>query len=483
MISIVRLFSGTALLLLLCSCAMNPATGERDLVFMSEDSEIAMGREYSKQVLAQTAAYDDAELQAYVQEIGDRVAGTSHRNNLFYRFTVLDTPGINAMALPGGYIYINRGLLVHLNSEAELAAVLAHEVGHVTARHSVRQHATGTLAGVFSTAVAIGTGYRQAGDLANLLSTAVVRGYGREMELEADRLGAEYLARAGYDPQSMVQVLRVLKAQEQYAAARAREAGEEFQGYHGLFSTHPDHDTRLQQVVGSAAALGAQTRGDGRKEFHAALEGVEFGDSTQSGVRRGNAFYHEPLGIALRFPTGWRIENLSNAVIGHTVAKDAFVVLTLQDLNKKQSPAEFIRERLGIKELRNAEPLRVDGMEGYTGLLPPGFLGGRQGRVAVLYKDRQAFIFQGQADKNRSYQEVDADVLATVRSFHRLARSEVALARAPRIRLHRVRAGDTYRKLGLASELPNDPEGMLRLLNGQYPDGEPVVGSKIKVVQ
>ncbi len=476
-------FAALVCLLFLQGCATNPATGERDLVFMSENSEIALGREYNKQVLAQTAPYEQEKLQAYVQEIGERVAAVSHRGNLYYRFTVLDTPGINAMALPGGYIYINRGLVAHLNSEAELAAVLAHEVGHVTARHAVRQHASGTLAGVFSTAVAIGTGVRQAADLANLLGTAVVRGYGREMELEADRLGAEYLARAGYDPQAMVGVLRALKAQEQHAEARARAAGEEYQGYHGLFATHPDHDTRLQQAVGGAGAMRAADRGDGRAAFLAAISDMEFGDSTQSGVRRGTAFYHEPLDFALTFPDGWRVENLPSAVIGHTQAKDAFVVLTLEDLNKKQPPEAFIRERLGVKELERGERLQVDGLEAYTGLLPAKLMGGTPGRLAVVYKDRQAFIFQGQVAKGRKYQQVDELVLQTIRSFHRLRAEERALARAPRIRLHRVRRGDTYASLARSASLPNDAEAILRLLNGDYPDGDLRAGRQIKVVR
>ncbi len=472
-----------ALTLLGSGCAMNPATGERDLVFMSENSEIALGREYSKQVLAQMPAYADEKLQAYVQAVGEKVAAISHRNNLFYRFTVLDTPDINAMALPGGYIYINRGLLAHLNSEAELAAVLAHEVGHVTARHTVRQHASGTLASVFSTAVAIGTGVQQAGDLANLLGTAVVRGYGREMEPESDRLGAEYLARAGYDPQSIVGVLRALKAQEQYAEARARAAGEEYQGYHGLFATHPDHDTRLQQAVSGAAALVSGVPAVRQAEFLAAIEGMEFGDSTQAGVRRGSAFYHLPLDFALQFPQDWRIENLPVAVIGHTQRKDAFVVLTVQDLNKKQPPEAFIRERLGIDKLERGEALTVDGMDGYTGLLPARLLGGEQGRVAVIYKDRQAFIFQGQTAKGRKYNTVDAEIMQTIRGFHSLRPDEKEKARAPRIHLHRVRRGQTYATLARSSVLPNDPETVLRLLNGDYPAGELVAGRQVKVVR
>ena len=128
------------LTLLISGCAVNPATGKRDFVLMSENEELALGRQYSQQVMKEYRAYDNAVLQQYVQSVGDRVARESHRKNLFYRFTLLDSTQVNAFALPGGYIYITRGLLVYLNSEAELAAVLGHELGHVTARHSVRQH-------------------------------------------------------------------------------------------------------------------------------------------------------------------------------------------------------------------------------------------------------------------------------------------------------------------------------------------------------
>jgi len=122
------------------SCSINPVTGEQDFVLMTENQEIALGKKHHAQVLQQTPAYKDKDLQDYVQSIGDSLSLNSHRPNLFYRFTVLDSPDINAFALPGGYIYINRGLMAYLSSEEELAAVLGHEIGHVTARHSVRQY-------------------------------------------------------------------------------------------------------------------------------------------------------------------------------------------------------------------------------------------------------------------------------------------------------------------------------------------------------
>ena len=245
----VKAFGVLVLLALLGGCAANPATGKRDYVLMSESEELALGRQHSKEVLKQYRVYDDPALQQYVQSVGDKVAKLSHRNNLFYRFTLLDSTQVNAFALPGGYIYITRGLLVYLNSEAELAAVLGHELGHVTARHSVRQHSMSTTTNLLGALIGAASGVQGVGQLTNMIGTGIVRGYGREHELEADGLGVEYLARAGYDPAAMEKVITTLKNQELFDKKVAREQGREPRAYHGVFSTHPANDTRLQQVL------------------------------------------------------------------------------------------------------------------------------------------------------------------------------------------------------------------------------------------
>ena len=167
---------------LVIGCSVNPVTGKQDFVIISESQEIQMGREYNAQILRQNPVYQDQELQDYVQTIGQSLAAKSHRPNLVYRFTVIDSPDINAFALPGGYIYINRGLMSYLSSEEELAAVLGHEIGHVTARHSVQQYSQSQLMGILSAAIEINAG-RTAGNIANLASGALLSGYGRDMEL------------------------------------------------------------------------------------------------------------------------------------------------------------------------------------------------------------------------------------------------------------------------------------------------------------
>lgn len=284
--------------LLVIGCSVNPVTGKQDFVIISESQEIQMGREYNAQVLRQNPVYQDQELQDYVQTIGQSLAAKSHRPNLVYRFTVIDSPDINAFALPGGYIYINRGLMTYLSSEEELAAVLGHEIGHVTARHSVQQYSQSQLMGILSAAIEINAG-RTAGNIANLASGALLSGYGRDMELEADDLGAQYIFQDGYSPQGMYQVLSVLKDQEVYSKKIAEQRGQESRSYHGVFASHPSNDLRLQEVLNNVS--NTYPKGEEKKKdlYLKKIEGMVFGDSEQSGIRRGGEFYHGPLNLSL----------------------------------------------------------------------------------------------------------------------------------------------------------------------------------------
>jgi len=254
-------------------CASNPATGGADVVTMSEKKEIDIGRQMHPKVLQQYGRYNDERLQAYVNDVGQRLAAKGDRPGITWTFTVLDSQETNAFALPGGYIYITRGIMSYLNSEAELAAVLGHEIGHVTARHAVRQQTGATAAGVGATLIAVLTGSGSLANIANVAGSALISGYGRDMELEADSLGARYIGNLGYDPEAMIDVVRLLKNQEMFEIQRAREENREPRVYHGVFSSHPDNDTRLKEVVASAGEVargeqrqpGRVARGDGER--------------------------------------------------------------------------------------------------------------------------------------------------------------------------------------------------------------------------
>src|SRR5690606_34617638 len=206
--------------LLLQGCASNPVTGSPDLVFQSEAGEIKRSKEVHPLIVQQFGGpYEDQRLQAYVNEVGQRAAKASHRPELEYHFMVLDSEDINAFTTGGGYVYITRGIMNYLNSEAELAAVLGHEIGHITARHPVRQQSKSTLSNIGAAALGIFTGSADLAGLANYAGAALVSGYGRDQELEADRLGAEYLTKTGFAPESMIDVVRLLKNQEMFEIA------------------------------------------------------------------------------------------------------------------------------------------------------------------------------------------------------------------------------------------------------------------------
>jgi len=475
-------------LLCLSACAVNPATGGRDFVLMSEDAEIAQGRQYHPQIMAQYDEYQSPELQKLVQDIGTKLAENSDRNNLIYRFTLLDSDQVNAFATPGGYIYITRGLIAYLNSEAELAAVLGHEIGHVTARHSVRQQTQSTLAGIAGIGVAVATGSRAAMDLSRLLGAALVSGYGRKMELESDQLGAKYLAKSGYTPNAMTDVIGVLKDQEVFEKDRAKQEEREPRVYHGVFASHPRNDTRLKEVIEAANAINPDapevTEAE-RNNFIRLLDGMTFDKAAKQGITRDSSFYHQDLDIAFDFPEGWRVDNKPQYVDLFAPQEKAVIRFRMDDLNKKISPRDFIIDRMKVKRFQSEEEFNVGDMQGYSvvaaGATP--WKVNRQIRHTVLYRGDKAFIFQSTVKDHGTLPEFDAEFIATTQSFRHLTATDKAKAQPQKIHLVTAQAGDTIASLAANSPLPVYAAEQIRLLNGLYPDGEPKAGQLLKVVR
>jgi len=461
---------------LLAGCAQNPVTGQNDFVMMSENQEIAVGRQADEQVKKQYQVFESKALQDYVNRVGQRLAKQSHRPGLHYRFTVLDSAEINAFALPGGYVYITRGIMAYLNSEAELAAVVGHEIGHVTARHGVRQQSAAQAANIGLTIASIfvpqiNTNLGQ--NLANLMGGALLSGYGREQELEADRLGAQYLARADYDPQAIISVLRVLKNQELKDIELAKQEGREPRRYSGLFATHPDNDTRLKEVVGEADKLAPTKPFEGRSEYLAATDGLVFNDNTEQGVVRNNRFYHGELGIALQLPETWQVHNLPDALVAVSPGGEAMLQMKM-DQNPRGTPVEYARRMVGSSA--NVQRIDLDGLSAATFELP-NVMGG------VIYHNKYAYILQAQAKASGGLNAHRNDIFNTVRSFHALTAEERKLVRPLSIRIITARQGDTYARLAHNSPLGKSAESYLRLINAQYPDGEPQAGQRIKIVE
>lgn len=474
-------------MLALVGCAVNPVTGKNDLVMMSEQQEVALGRQSHEQILKEYPRYNDERLQRYVDQVGQELAKRSHRSNLKFTFTVVDSPQINAFALPGGYIYVTRGIMAYMNSEAELAGVLGHEIGHVTARHGVRQQSTQTLTGLLGMAVAVGTKGKY-NDLIGTASQALVSGYGRDHELEADRLGAEYLARTGRDPEEMIEVVGVLKDQEVFDRDVAKAEGREPRAYHGLFASHPDNDRRLQEVVRAAKQYAGEvpTVDAGRDRYLNLLEGMVFGDSLEQGVVRRNAFYHGPMNFKVNVPTNWSIQNSPTKLVFVREGQDGYMEMSTQAIGDARSPAEFIAKLLQLPRAGGGRDISANGMRGYQQVAQVEKLPwGQPGNIlfTVWFRGDAAWLFVSAAKEPSQFQAMTREFDAISHSMNTLSSQDRANAAPRKIHLQRARRGDTYRSLAASSTLESYQVEQLRLLNGVYPDGEPEVGQLVKVIK
>jgi predicted Zn-dependent protease len=475
--------------LAVASCATNPVTGRPDLVTQSEKGEIERAREVHPMMLQQFGgAYQDPQLQAYVNEVGQRAAKLSHRPDLQYTFTILDSQDINAFTTGGGYVYVTRGILSYLNSEAELLAVLGHEIGHITARHPVRRQSQSTLSNIGALAVGLFTGSGDLAGLASYAGAAIISGYGREQELEADRLGAEYLARAGYDPDSMIDVVRLLKNQELLEIQQAREEKRQPRVYHGIFATHPDNDQRLREVVKAAEKLQArsETLDPGRERYLRAIQNLPFGTSRAQGVLKGNRFYHPDMGFTLAFPTGWTVENLQDRVVAVSPQKDSTLQMMVQAPPPNLGPREFLSRLLATSGSGGqGQSLEINGLQAYTAVVratkTPYGMG--PARYTVIYYNNLAYIFAGASKASTGTPAADPLFTSTINTFRRLRQNEFELAQPFRIRVIRVGEGTRIADLAKASPLGKYAAETLRLLNDLYPDKEPQPGQYLKIVQ
>jgi predicted Zn-dependent protease len=316
-------------------------------------------------------------------------------------------------------------------------------------------------------------------NLLGTLSGALLSGYGREHELEADRLGAEYLARSGYDPQAMVRVVGVLKNQELFDADIARQEGRQPRRYHGLFATHPDNDTRLKQVVGEAAQFSVSNPEEGRAAFLDRMNGVVFGDSAEQGMVRGNTFLHEGLDVALEFPEQWKIRNQADKVQAQNASGEAWLELTLID-KPNLAPADFLSRALKLDLGSEMETTSVHGLPAAIAT------GNRQGKpvtASVIYLKDKAYAMLGSAKSPAAFSRYLAIMHGSMKSFRMLTAADRKLAKPFVIRSVVARKGATMANFAHGSPLGKNAEGYLRLMNNLYPSGEPQPGQMLKIVE
>src|SRR5438093_9719842 len=315
--------AGVAVFLLaLNGCGTNPATGGQSLLGMSEDQEIQLSKEEHPKILTEFGGeYKNPDLQNYITSLGVLLAKTSERPNLPWKFTILDTPDINAFALPGGYVYVTRGLLGLASSEAEIASVLGHEIGHVSARHTSQRQGRATIAGLGAALAGILTGSSAVAQLGNTVATGYIQQYSRDQEYQADTLGVRYMSRANYDPQASVIFLEKLLEETRLAAEEAGKDPSEADRI-SWTSSHPRTADRVQQAIKNAGVIEVSHPIVEHDLYLSKIDGIVYGDNPEQGFVRGRTFIHPGLRFQFQVPQGFRIINQPNHVIAQSQEGD-----------------------------------------------------------------------------------------------------------------------------------------------------------------
>ena len=337
------LCSVTLCFLWVVACATNPVTGKRQLALISEAQEIEMGREADKDVVASIGLYPDEPMQRYIQALGARIAATTERPALPWTFRVVDDAAVNAFAIPGGFVYVTRGIMTHLNSEAELAAILGHEIGHVTARHSVTQLSKQQLTQVgLAAGMILSPKFAQFGDLAQVAMGLMFMKFSRSDESQSDALGLRYMMAGGYDPRTLVDVFAMLQALSQQAGAGRLPQ---------WMSTHPDPGNR--RVWAAEAVANVQTDlsrlAVNRPEYMRRLDGIMFGENPREGFFQNASFRHPDMAFRVDFPQGWKSNNEKRAVGAISPNEDAVVVLQLASAPNAQQAAQKFFSQQGVE--------------------------------------------------------------------------------------------------------------------------------------
>ncbi len=472
-------FAATLVLPLLAACATAPGTGRTIFTGgLSEEGEAEMGREQHPKVLAEFGgAYEDPELSRYISSIGNFLAQTSERPDLNYTFTILDTPVVNAFALPGGYVYITRGLLALAENEAEVAGVLGHEIGHVTARHTAERYGQTVAANIAGVGLGVLLG-GEAAQAGSALGGLLLRSYSREQEFESDMLGGRYLARAGYDTKAMAGFLSQLQAHSRLEAELAGQP-EQADAFN-IMQTHPRTTDRIERALEQAGAVPVADPLVAQNVYFSKIDGMIYGDKADEGYIRGRTFAHPKLKFAFEVPEGFRLYNQSQAVIARDGDGKAAIQFDRGPSDYSGAMSDYLTRVWGAKaNLDNVEAITVNGMPAATATLSGS---GKDYRLLAVRYDANSiyrFIFLSAADRtaalNRPFRE-------TTYSFRKLSDAEAAALKPRRIDIYEVQAGDTPSKI--AARMPFGSENLKRflVLNALSESSSLQPGEKVKIV-
>ncbi|MGB0681267.1 MAG: M48 family metalloprotease [Magnetovibrionaceae bacterium] len=492
----IRFFAVLGLLALLTplgGCSTNPATGEQNFTaFMSPEKEAEVGSQEHPKILEQYGgAYEDPRVNQYIRELGLKLARQSELPNLPYTFTVLNDDIVNAFALPGGFVYISRGLLGAATNEAEVAGVLAHEIGHITARHTAQRYSSAqaaniglTVLGVLGSIAGVPTG---TGQLASFGAQAWLQSFSREQELEADMLGVRYMTRVGYDPQGMVTFFQKLQENKRLTAELSGDP--EAADRYSIMDTHPRTAERIIQAGQLAEATPVSSPKTGQLAFYQVADGLLYGDDPKEGIREGRTFSHPDLKMTFTVPEGFEIFNGKTAV----VARDNNGAVIVFDMGKPKNLAEagsvtsYLTRSWASKlkvSVSGVERINVNGLDAATGISRVNTRDGKKDARFIALHDQAndrlfRLLFLTPPDRTK---DLTTDLQRMTYSFRLLSDREAAEIKPLRIRIHKVRQGETVRSIAEKMPFPTRREERFRVLNGFGPEDQINPGQRVKIV-
>jgi predicted Zn-dependent protease len=452
--------------LTLAACSVNPATGQKQFTaFLPAGQEAAVGATEHEKVQATYGNFMSGPISDYVNRIGQKVAANTERTDVQYKFFVIDSPIVNAFAVPGGYVYVSRGLLALANSESELAGVIAHEIGHITGRHAASRMSQGVLAGLGAAIVGAATGSQAIGQIATVGSDLYIKSYSREQEHQSDELGVRYLSRAGYDPKAMASFLASLDAQTKLDQRIAGK--QEGQGMN-YFSTHPVTADRIKQASAQAAQYPvSSTPIVNRDVYLSMINGLTYGDSEDQGFVRGDNFYHPKIGFTFAIPANFVVNNTPSEVVAASPDGSAIILDSGRD-DQGRDPLSYLTQNwMKNNPPTGAESITINGMPAATA----AFAGTANNKpviirvVAIQWQPGQFFRFQMAIPQDAGTATVE-NLKRSTYSFRAMTTQEKSSIKPYKIRTFTAKQGDTVASVSQQMAYANFREERFRVLNG-----------------
>jgi predicted Zn-dependent protease len=473
----------TLVFLIAGSCSTNPVTGKKDVAFISESQELAMGKEADPQIVAQFGLYEDPQLQRFIDEKGQQMAAISHRNNIKYDFKIVDSPVINAFAVPGGYVYFTRGIMAHFNNEAQFAGVLGHEIGHIAARHTVQQQSKATLAqGGLLLGMILSPTVAQYGETAMQGLGLLFLKFGRDAERESDELGVEYSTKIGYDAAEMADFFITLQRQSEISGAEPIPS---------FLSTHPNPGDRYATVNQLAAEeqkkQNLTNAKINRNNYLKMIDGLIYGDDPKQGFVENSTFYHPELKFQYAIPTGWGHQNSPQQVQMGPKDGRAMMVLTLAPGTNLEEAAKQTLERYQLQAVE-AHQVKVNGLPAIAMVADQQPQQQQQQQQQAIRTLTYLIQYGGNiyslmgittANDFNSFFELFS---SSMQSFKQLSDPDKLNRKPERIRIVTVPQNMTLSQALRNNKMPDNRMNELAILNGMELSDQVESGTMIKIV-